>query len=894
MTSGMGTGGKPSGWRRLIRVVRRDPVEETDEELRFHLEMRVEDYLRQGMTEEEAQAAARTRLGDMEQVRRDVGKAAQVRTRVERRRERLGDLRQDLRYGSRMLFRAPTFTAMSALTLALGIGATTAIFSLVYTVLLSPLPYPDPGQLVRVWETSPQGDARNVVSSGNVTDWQDRMASFSVLGAHNSPASVTLTGDGDPIRVVAAVTQPQVFRALDVPPSLGRYFVDDDAGGSPVAVISHAFWQTRFGGDPTALGRDLVLNGSTLPIVGVMPPEFAFPSPDVDVWVPKQDATFDPTERTSHNYQALARLAPGATVESAQSELDAVVAGITREHPAEMTGWGARVVPLHQDMTREVKSLFWVLLGGVVVVLLIACANLANLLLARAVARQREMAVRGALGAGRGRILAQLLTESGLLALLGAAGAMGVAPLLLRVLKDAAPPGTPFLDGARIDLAMLAFTAGAAIGCAVLFGLAPAVRLSGASFESALRTGRDASPSGHTRLRSGLLVAQVALTVVLLVGAGLFVRSFRAMQNTELGFAPEGLVVMNVSLPNRGYPDTEAQAAFYTTLRERVAAIPGVAGAVGTTLPPGTGVGVTFSFSIDGRQASNPSGREDDESLHAVSPGYFDLLGRRMVEGRPFNSADRAESAPVVILNESLARKHWPEGGAVGQRIAFRADVTPWREVVGVVQDARLESPDVAPVPSLYIPFAQKTWDWMAWTGIVARTSAGADATELSGAMRRALLALDPDLPPQSTTTVEAAFRRNTAERSFAMTLVGGFGGLALVLSIVGLYGLISYSVAQQRREIGVRIALGAASGVVVRSVLRRSILLTLLGVAGGIAGAAGSSRVIENLLYGVSATDGTTYLGTVGLVVAVSIVTASLPALRAARTDPITALRSD
>ena len=892
--SGTRGSGMPPGRRRPMPLGSADPLEETDEELRFHLEMRVEDYMRQGMSEEEARAAAEARLGDIDEVRREVLAMDDARSEGERRRDWLSEVRQDLRYGTRMLLRAPAFTSMSVLTLALGIGATSAIFSLVYAVLLAPLPYPEADRLVRVWETSPQGATRNVVSSGNAVDWQERARSFSVLGAHMFGSPVTLTGDGDPVRVVRSALQPEVLRALDVRAGLGRTFTEDDAASDDRILVSHAFWRVRYGGDPGVLGRRIVLDGAPFTVVGVMPAGFAFPDDEVQFWGTISDAEIDPNERTSHNFQVLARLAPGATLESAQAEMDAIVRQITEEHPAQMTGWGARVVPLHQDLTRNVASLFWVLLGGVTVVLLIACGNLANLLLARAVTRQREMALRGALGACRGRILRQLLTESVLLALLGGAGALCLAPLLLRVLVSAAPADIPLLEGAAIDGRMLAFTAAAALGCAVLFGLAPALRLSRSDLESALRAGRDASQSGHARLRGALLATQVALSVVLLVGAGLFVRSFRAIQATELGFDPEGLVLMNVNLPQLRYPETTEQVAFYDGLLEHVHGLPGVVGAAGTSQPPGSGAGMTFSFAIEGRVASNPNGREDDETLHAVTPGYFELLGQRLVSGRTFDVRDRADATPVVIINESLARKHWPDGDAVGQRMAFRSGETPWLEIVGVVADARLASPDVPPEEAIFIPFAQKTWPWLTWTTVVARTAPGIDGTAIISGLSAALLELDAELPPQALGTVESAFRENTARRTFTMTLVGGFGALALLLSVVGLYGLVTYSVERQRREIGVRIALGASSHDVVGGVLRRSLALTLLGAAAGLALAAGLSRIIESLLYGVSPVDPATYALTAGVVMAVALATAALPATRAARMDPIRALGSE
>jgi predicted permease len=883
-----------SYWTRLSRLIRRDPLEEADAELGFHLEMRVRDYMREGMSEPEARAAARARLGDLERVRREMGGFAEAESRVERRREWLSDVRQDLRHGVRMLLRAPAFSGMSVATLTLGIGATTAVFSLVWAVLLAPLPYPAADRLVNVWETTPRGGDRNVVSAGNVFDWRAQARSFSALGAHTQPGAVTLTGEGDASLVAVADMQPEALSALDVAPALGRPLVAQDKQAGEVVLMSHAFWVTRYGSDPSVIDRRLVLDDVPHTVVGVMPEGFSFPQANVDLWRPLTDERMDPTNRTSHNYAVVARLAAGATLAGAQEEMTAIAAQIADEHPAQMTGWSVRVVPLQDDLTREVQALFWVLLGGVGVVLLITCANVANLLLARAVDRQREMALRGALGAGRGRLLRQLLTESVLLTALGGAGAMVVAPMLLSALVAAAPGDIPLLDRATVDGGMLGFAAFTALTCALLFGLAPALRLARADLESTLRGGRDASPSGHVRLRGTLLAAQVALSVVLLVGAGLFIRSFRALQATDLGFEPSGLVLMDLDLPQARYPDNPQQVDLYDRLLDRVASIPGVSMVAGSAQPPGSNTTMTFSFVIEDRVAANPTGREDDEVLHGVTPGYFEAVGLEMVQGRVFDERDGPDGEPTVILNESLARKHFPEGDAVGHRIAFRRGETPWRRIVGVVEDARLQSPDAAPEEGIFIPYAQKVWPWATWLTVVVKARPGLDPLTLTEPLRQALRDVDQELPPRRIYTVYEAFGENTARRTFAMTLVSGFGVLALLLSVVGLYGLISYSVAREQREIGVRIALGAHAWNVVTRVLGRALALTAVGAVIGLGAAALVSQAIEGLLYGVSPVDAWTYGATVLLLLIVAAVTTVVPALKAARTDPVEAIRSD
>ncbi|MEX2526041.1 MAG: ABC transporter permease [Gemmatimonadota bacterium] len=882
-------------WRRYARLFGADPGADTDDELKFHLDMRMRDYMERGMSREEASAAAQARLGDMEAVRRV---CVHLGTKAQRQRgrwERLGALRQDLRYGARTLLRAPGFALMAVLTLTVGIGATTAIFSLVHAVLLAPLPYPEPDRLVLIWETSPQGTERNVVSPGNVVDWTDRARSFSHLGAYSGPYGVSLTGSGEPARVIIAEIQPGVARALGVAPVLGRTFVEEDAqGAGDVAILSHALWRDRFGEDPEVLGRRIVLNDRPISIIGVMGPGFDFPRRGVELWQPVRTARMDPNERRSHNFGVLARLAPTASLDAARAEMNAIAGGIEQEHPQFMTGWGVNVVPLHDDLTADVRPLLILLLCGVGAVLLIACGNLASLLLARGVGRDRELAVRRTLGAGRGRIVRQLFTESTLLALVGGACALLVAPLLLQLLLEAAPTGIPLLERAKIDAGMLFFAGGATVGCALLFGLTPAFRLARVDLQTTLRGARTASPAGQTRLREGLLVTQVALSVLLIVGTGLFVRSFQALQQTELGFDESNLVIFSVDLPMPRYPDSPQQSDFYHRMVERARGTPGVVSAAASSHPPGSGNAMTFSFAIEGREATNPSGREDDELLLAVTPGYFETLRQRILQGRAFDSRDHAGAVPVVIIGESLARKHWPEGGAVGERIAFRAGETPWLEIVGVADDVRLESPDVAPRPMIYIPFAQKSWEWLTWGSVVARAQEGADPVAVQNALRTGMLELDPDLPPQSLGTVEHAFRENTASRTFAMTLVAGFAAMALLLSAVGLYGFLSYAVLRQRQEIGVRLALGARRGAVVRTVLGRSLKLALTGAVLGTAGAAAASQIVESMLFGVSALDASTYAFTVVLILTIALGAAFLPAWQASRISPLRALASE
>ncbi|MEX2470940.1 MAG: ABC transporter permease [Gemmatimonadota bacterium] len=878
----------------MARVLGRPSDRDADEELRFHFEMRVRDYMAGGMSEPEARAAARDRIGDERRITDACDRIDERAHRRESRRAWLAELAQDVRYGLRSLRRAPVFTLVAVGTLTVGIGATTAIFSVVDAVLLAPLPYAHPDRLVRIWETSPQGTTRNVVSSGNVVDWQENASSFDIVAAQSGPYGVSLTGRGDAARVRVLDLEPEAFSALGTPPRLGRTLLPADGAGGDAVVLAHAFWQTRFGGDAAVLGDRVVLNDVPHTVVGVMPPGFDYPTANVDLWRAMPDDRLDPTERTSHNFSVIGLLREGVSVGAAQAEMSQLARAIAEEHPAQMTGWGVNVVPFHADLTRNVRTLLLVLLGGVGVVLLIVCGNLANLLLARAASREREMAVRGAMGAGRGRIMRQLLTESGLLAVLGGIGAAVLAPALLRVLVSAAPADVPLLGRASVDLRVLGFAAAVSFGCAALFGLAPALRLARTDLDRVLRGTRTTSGAGHVRLRDGLLVGQVAFSVVLLVGAGLFIQSFRAVTNVDPGFDPEALTVMELDLPFGRYGDIDEQVAFYDGLLERVRAIPGVTEASASSWTPASGQSMTMSFAIEGREATNPSGREDDEPLVAVQSRYFETLRQAVIEGRTLGPTDGPEGAPVAVISESLARKHWPAGGAVGSRMAFRVGETPWREIVGVVADARLAGPDIEPGPVIYIPYAQKSWPWLTWMGIVVRRADGVDEGSVVPRLRAVLADADPALPPHALTTIERRFEESTARRAFAMTLVGGFGALALGLSLIGLYGVLGYTLSRQRREIGLRIAVGAGTRDIVGRVLGRSLALTMLGAAAGVVASVMSARLVESLLYGVSPTEPRIYVVIVVGVATVGLLTALGPAWRAARTDPLQVLTAE
>ena len=881
-------------WRRYARLLGANPRADTDEELRFHYEMRVRDYMSRGLDETAARAAARERLGDLDSVREKCGDEGERHERVIRRREWMSELRQDMKYGVRVLLRSPGFAAVATLTLALGIGVTTAIFSVVNRVLLSPLPYPESERLVQIWEHSPQDADHNPVSPGNYIDWRQRARSFEAIGAYQGPFGVALTGDGEPVQILAASFTPWAMIALGAPPQLGRTLTAADAEGrGDVAVLSHGFWQERFGGDRAVIGKRIILDGIAHQIVGVMPPTFEYPYAIVQVWRPMVDSYIDATERRSHNYSVVARLKRDVSIEQARAEMNSIASALAVEYPQFMKNWRVNLVGLQEDLTSDVRALLLVLMVTVGVVLLIACGNLANLLLARAVARESEMAVRGALGAGRSRIARQLLTESFLIALAGGTFGVLLAALTLRGLLAAAPDSIPMLRQVSLDWSVLGFAAAVTVASTFVFGLVPALRLSRTDLQVTLRA-RGGGAVQHARLRASLLVAEVALSVGLLVSAGLLIRSFRELQQTSLGYRSDDLIVMSMDLPRSRYAGNERHIQFYQELQERISAIPEVHAVGGTSHAPASAQSMTFSFAIDGRQATNASGREDPEELHAVTPGFFIATGLPLVSGRVFEERDRADAPPVVIINEALARKHWPNESPLGKRITFRlmTGETPWLEIVGVVGNTRWESPDSEPVPTLYIPHAQKGWPWMSWFGLIVRPAPGVELDALRPRLQAAVWGIDDQLPVQSLRSLADLYGEAIARRTFAMQLVLVFAVLALGLSVIGLYGLMAYTVAQQSRDFGVRLALGARPGAVVRGVIANSLRLTGIGIVLGIGVAAIATRFLGSLLYGVTPTD-PLVLGAIALIVLLTTTAASwIPARRAVRVDPLAALR--
>jgi len=681
----------------------------------------------------------------------------------------------------------------------------------------------------------------------------------------------------------------------------GRTFTEAEnvPAASNVVVISHGLWQRRFGADPAVIGRTLLLNDAPYTVVGVMPERFEFPASGVDVWRPVTMDHFDPTERRSHNWQVVARLAPGATLDAAQAEMRTIAAALAREYPQFMKGYSTNVVGMADDIVSGVRPLLLILFAGAALLLAVACANIANLLVARAVGRRREMAVRVALGAGRSRLTRQLVTESVVIALIGGVLGVGVATVLTRGLLVLAPSDMPRLSAVHVDGAVLGFALATTLASGILFGLAPIVRLlaAGASqgqpLHMALRDAGDRGGSArHSSIRWAILVSQLAISLVLLAGAGLLLRSAWRLAAIDYGFQPAGLVTASLDPPRIRYTGSVRQVALYDRLIDGVRQLPHVVGVAGTTEDLGSTSSMTFSFAIEGHPSRNPSGREDPQALRVVAGDYFRVMGIPVHRGRTFLSTDGADSPPVVIVNESLARLLWRDVDPIGSRISFVGPSGPWLQVVGVVGDTRSNAADMPAAPAMYMPFAQKRWEWMSWLTLVLRTDGGGDASALGAAVRGYVNQVDARLPVQSVSTVPELYRASIARRRFATILTGAFAAVALVLGTVGMFGLLSYGVVQRRREFGIRLALGARASQVTTFVVREALVLAGVAIAVGTVGALALTRLLSDLLYEVSPRDPVTLVTVATLVAVVAVAAAWVPARRATRIDPATTIR--
>ena len=807
---------------------------------------------------------------------------------------------QDCRYAVRILARSPGFTLIAVLALALGIGANSAIFSIVNAVILKPLPYDKPEQLVQLWMRFTGigiPNDQNWVSAPEFVDLQQNQ-SLSHLAAL-SGSSFNINISGAPERIDAAVVSTSFFPMLGVQAQLGRVFLPEEGlhGREHVVLLSYGLWKRRFGGDPAIPGRKLIMNGQSYLVVGVLPPDFQLPL-EAEVWTPLVFSADDlsPNNRGSHQYQVIARIKPGLSLEQARADMDVVSKRIIeqhREYDYQRVNFRVLTIPLLEQQVGDIKTALWVLMSAVGLVLLIACANVANLLLVRASSREREIAVRQALGVSRWRLIRQLLTESAMLGL--AAGAIGL--LLgfgaLRVLTTLAATSFPRVVEARMDLRVLVFTLLISLGTGILFGLAPAFSSRHVTHDALKEGGRGGTAgAGSQRLRGALVVAEVALSLTLLVGAGLLIRSFLRLQEVDTGFRPEGVLTMRVSLPEEKYTKVEQTRTFYRELLDRIRRLPGVDVVGGATGLPLTDAGWSGTTTVDS-QAVQPQDASPEADQRPVFPGYFEALGIAVVRGRYFDQRDNETAAPVAIIDETMAQTYWPKEDPIGKRIkqGGRQSPQPWRTIVGVVRHVRyrtLESPSRV---EFYWPYEQTSFP-LASMSLAIHTSS--DPRSLAGVVQREVQALDPDQPVYRIRTMNELMAESVARRRLSMFLLAIFAGLALALAAVGIYGIMSYTVAQRAHEVGIRMALGASSADVVRMVLGQSLGLTIGGILVGLAGSLALTNFLSSLLFNVKATDAATFLLVALILAIVALIASFVPAYRATTVDPVNALREE
>jgi predicted permease len=800
---------------------------------------------------------------------------------------------QDLKYAVRMLINAPAFTAFAVGVLALGIEANTSIFSFANSVLLRSLPYHDSDRLVMVWEDSSYiGFPVNTPAPGNFYDWKAQNRSFEDMAAATND-SFALTGGNVPEEVDAKEITWNLFGVLGVKPALGRDFQPDDdrPGAAHVVMLSHSLWRDTFGGDPQIVGKSIELDGAKYSVIGVMPAGFAFRDPKVRVWVSVAFSDERRASHSSHYLQAVARLKRGVSLAQATADLGVIANHLAEQYPDTNRHVGAFAVPLREDIVGNLRIAIFVLLGAVGFVLLIACANVANLLLARASGRQREMALRMSLGAGRGRIVRQLLTESILLAIL--AGGLGLVLTFwgAKFLSRFIPEGIPLGASSPIDARILVFTLVVSMGTGILFGIIPALRVTGTNLSEALKQAGARSGMGVSgrRTRDVLVVVEVALAMILLTGASLMIESFSKLQRINLGFRAENVLSLRVPLPDPKYSELPKRTSFYDRVLERVDRLPGVVAAGFVTWIPLTNHGGSWGFVIEGRPAPGP-GEISDANTRVVTKDYFRAMGVTLKAGRLFDERDRADAPMTAVVNETMARQFWPGENPIGHRIKLGGFDTkrPWATVIGITGDMHQTGIGVAARPEMYYSYAQE--DVFQPEYMAVRTTG--DPAPLANAIREQIWAEDKDQPVTDVMAMQTIVDEELSPRQIQARLLGIFAAIALVLASLGIYGVLSYAVTQRTQEIGVRIALGAQQRDVLKMVLGQGLAMTLVGVAFGIGGALALARVLSTLFYGVNATDPLTFAAVAVVLTCVALIACYVPARRAMRVDPMVALR--
>jgi predicted permease len=871
-------------WRNFFRTDRTE--EELTQELQAYLEMLTDAKISQGLHPSEARRAALIEMGGVEQVKEQV--------REVRMGHVLETIWQDLRYGARMLRKKPGFTFVAVLTLALGIGANTAMFSVINAVLLRPLPYQDADRLVFLWSEALKRSVREATSSyANISDWKHQNQSFEDLAVFD-PASVTLAETGDPEQIQSVRASANLFSLLGVEPILGRTFSpEEEQSNARVVVISYGLWQRRFGGSHSVLGQTLEIDNLKSQVIGVMPERFQFPATNSQIWEPH---TLSPNreqweiQRGSGPWRVVGRLKPNVTLQQAQTEMSGIAGHLEQAFPNINNGLSLHLVPFHIQLTGSgVRLALWMIFGAVVFVLLIACTNVANLMLARGIAREREIAIRMALGAGRQRVVRQLLTESALLSLLAGLFGLVLATTGMKALISFAPQGIPRLDGVKIDPIVIAFTLGVSLLTGLLFGLVPALKVSQSDPGGALKEGRSSMGGlGGRRIRRLLVIAEFGLALPLLLGAGLLVRSFTHIQSVDPGFNPERVLL--VQAPPSRSSTAEQWRLYYGQLLERVSTLPGVEAA---SLIEDIFIGgnPNGNITIEGQAENLSEQARIPFKGDSISHSFFETLQVPFLKGRYFNDQDQPDSIPVVIINETMAGRFWPGEDAIGKRFKLgpAQSRNPWLTVVGVAGDMRRQSLERHPIAQIFLPQAQSPSRNM---NLLVRTTS--DPADFAPGIRNEIRSIDKTVPIYNISTLESRLDAAVAQRRFQTWLLTLFSAIALLLAAVGIYGLIHQSVNLRTHEIGIRLALGARPGEVLRLVISEGMSLAAWGIGVGLLAAFGLTRILAGLLFGVTATDPVTFTAAPLFLAIAAFLACYIPARRAAKVDPMIALRHE
>ena len=877
---------------RLRALKKRETViNDIDREMRLHVDLQTEANIRAGMSPQEAREKAMRSFGN---VNRAVDAAYDVRGGGF-----FETIVQDIRYGARMLVKHKGFTAIAVLTLALGIGANTAIFSVVNELLLRPLPYRDPEQIVMLWEVTPEGRHQNTTSRSNFRAWRAQSGSYEHIAAF-SDQRFNFTGQGEPEELSIQFATPEIFKVLGVDPLLGRTLLPEDAEADkpPVVVLSYGLWQRRFGAQANIVGQTITLNGIKFTVVGVMPASFQFhikhrsgTGRPAELWTVLPMPTGGAANERGRFLSVVGRLKNGVPIDQAAAELRTIASRLSDESPQFNKNYTAEVLPLRDQFFGNVRRPLWLMLGAVGFVLLIACANVANLLLSLATAREKEIAVRTALGARRFRIVRQLLTESLLLALLGSALGLLVAWLGIKALLLISPRDLVSLQSVGLNMTVLLWTLGVSLLTGIIFGMAPALHISRLNLNDSLKEGgksESGQASGSRRLRNALVVSEIALAVVLLASAGLLIKSFIRLQQVDRGFNTDNILTMVIRLPDARYPEDAQLVTFFNQAMERVRQLPTVksAGMI-NFLPLYGGLGSNTGFKIKG-QPEPPPGQGPSTDVRVVDAGYFPAMGIPLLRGRNFTEIEQREAKRVILINEALARKYFPNQDPLGQRLDVAMFENPTvTEIVGVVGNVRYDSLIDESPPAVYFPHPDLAYPFMS---LVVRTEG--DPTAIAPAVQREIRALDPNQPVADVRTMNAVMSEWVSRSRFNTLLLALFAALATLLSAVGIFGVMNYTVALRTREIGLRLAVGAQPRQVLLLILKQGLLLTVIGVVVGLGAALALTRLLSGLLFGVTAFDLPTFTAISVVLVAVSLIACYLPARRATRIDPLRALR--